>query len=393
MPTVTPLKTDMIVEGFGVTTHFAQPENIYMQLKNAVIAAMADLGIRYYRDNMLYKPETRDLANQLFAYHGMKNVAVCVIGSAEQNWADLQLMGHSCVAAIEGRNEPAGAAAVEAGNHIRALSALVKGSTILDWKRIPILSPSVLTAANFAALGNISAAVSRYNVHPYPGAYRGEKYLNGFTEGNYVPPADTGIMWATETGYHTKTDEYGFEGVPDNVAAIYLPRLLVTLLTHPTHRFEKVFPYEMLCSCTPNLALREQTFGFLHQDGTKRPQYHAMKALLNTFKDRRAVFTVKDIECAMSGKNPTVLHRVFQKSDGAYYILVWNNKAVWDPAKRQPIVVPELSETIRTNIMAGTAAILRINDPAPEWSSAGMTSGQVTLPVSTGISIVRIHPT
>lgn len=381
--------SDMLVEGFGVNTHWGIPENSYDENQATVVAAMAELGVRYYRDFPLQTAALRELAASLYFTYGMKQLACCAAGSASENWTTLQAYATpDIIVGVEGRNEPSLAAAPAAGTHMASIHGLVRSDP--SWNNVKLIAPSPIARDAYSAMGNLVGKVTRYNVHPYPGGYGPELYFNSFGTGSYVPPETTGVFWITETGYHTKTDQIGFQGVPDYVAAQYLPRTLVLFLTHDVYNFEKVFFYEMLCSRQSGLASFEQTFGLLNQDGSRRPQFNAMKALIGTMSDKGAAFTPDSINVILSGANPTVIYRVFQKSTKDFYMLIWNNRNVWNPATQSDVVVAELAETVQTSVK-GTAAIMRINDKVPAWQPVAVDlNGKIQLNVSTGISIIRI---
>ena len=202
-----------------------------------------------------------------------------------------------------------------------------------------------------------------------------------------------GPYTVTEVGYHTKANEAGFQGVSVKAATIYLPRLLVAHLLHDTFDVDRVFFYEMVCnSASWATGSVEEQFGLLEEQGGKRPQFYAMKALINTVRDEGAAHTPADINVELSKTNANVRLRALGRRDGSYDLLLWQDASVWNASTKADITVNDVNEVLTFSSKWKNFKYLRTNDGnAPAWKPLTATAeNKVTMPVSAALSILRV---
>ncbi|HMI58622.1 MAG TPA: hypothetical protein VK511_11265, partial [Gemmatimonadaceae bacterium] len=87
----------------------------------------------------------------------------------------------------------------------------------------------------------------------------------------------------------------------------------------------------------------ESNYGLMHNDGTPKPAYTAMKNMLTLLADPGAAATPKPLGYTLVGATPTIRQALFQKRDGRYYLVLWNDVLVYNTSGKTDItnsVVP-----------------------------------------------------
>ena len=115
-------------------------------------------------------------------------------------------------------------------------------------------------------------------------------------------------------------------GVPDAVAARYLPRLLLA-----------------------NAGLAVRTYvpgqggdagpGLLDQAGGPTPAYHVLARLLALLDDGRPQLRPGRLGFRLTGNAKDVRHLLLQKADGHFWLALWVERPGWDPASGQELAV------------------------------------------------------
>lgn len=149
-------------------------------------------------------------------------------------------------------------------------------------------------------------------------------------------------------------------GVPDAVAARYLPRLLLA-----------------------NAGLAVRTYldargdadtgpGLLDPAGSPTPAYHAVAGLVALLGDRGRQFEPDHLAFRLSGATDQVQHRLLQKADGHFWLALWVEKPGWDPAtgRELPVAAQQVTVTLEDQV-AGAMAYAPELGTDPERSFAG----------------------
>jgi hypothetical protein len=131
-------------------------------------------------------------------------------------------------------------------------------------------------------------------------------------------------------------------GVPDAVAARYLPRLLLT-----------------------NAGAAVRTYvpgggtdtgpGLLDPAGAPTPAYHAVANLLALLDDGPKSVQPGHLAFALAGNVDGVQQRLLQKADGHFWLALWVERAGWDPASGQTLAVPDQQVTVTLGTLVGGA--------------------------------------
>lgn len=390
------LRSDEIVEKFGVNTHLTWNDTNYYTLKDShLIPAMIDLGVRVYRDSLVNPGSWGwvDLPNTYaaLAAAGIKRLAVRSQDAAAANYALLQTNTASQLWGSEGVNEPAdNTAATTAATEASAFWDLVRANP--TYSGLKLIGPSYhLSTTAASAAGTLVGKVDGLAIHPYPGGAAPEGG-EASTEAYASVVAPGAQFFSTEASYHTKTDEAGFQGVSELAAAIYGLRMIVDHLV--VRKYGGSFWYEMM-SANPgwNAGTFERAFGLLDEFGAKRKQFYAVKAFLTNLADPGATFSAPIIAPTLSGANPNVKLDALARRDGSYDLLVRNAVSIWNQSTKADIIVADVTETVTLPSGFMSASTMRLNENTnPSWVQQTLSGSAVTVPVGPGVTILRIAP-
>jgi len=218
-------------------------------------------------------------------------------------------------------------------------------------KNLPVLGMSEGSPQDFFTLAKASstlfAQASYGNMHAYQNGLQADWHLTQV----YIPDAQawTGNkpLWTTEMGYHNYNrflDDQEQQGVSERAAAIYLP---IAFLSGFSHNVERTFSYELFdevddpkldhkCDIAPSgikYCSGEGHYGLLNFDGMAKPAFTALHNLIEILSDPQGKeFSPGTLDIRFSEAPPTMGYTLLQKSNGDYYLAIWNDKVVYDVA-------------------------------------------------------------
>jgi hypothetical protein len=175
-------------------------------------------------------------------------------------------------------------------------------------------------------------------------------------------------------------------GVPDAVAAKYLPRLLLA-----------------------NAGLAVRTYvegggsgdagpGLLDEAGAPTPAYHAVARLLALLDDGRKQVKPGLLGFRLTGDAKDVRHRLLQKADGHFWLALWVERPGWDPATGRELAVggQQVRVVLDTPVAGarafvpalGTTAERSFTDPP----GARRTLDRIDLEVTDQVQLLELLP-
>jgi hypothetical protein len=255
------------------------------------------------------------------------------------------------IEAVEGPNEPDDGAFVYgpsgatyplgAIEESKDLWKIVKDSA--EIRSLPVVVMSEGNAKDFLKLRAITPPPIDYadfgNMHAYQGGSVGDAGLTRW----YIPHSQdlTGgeKLWTTEMGYHNNTNYLSDgeqQGVSQRASAIYLP---IAFLSGFRLGVIRTFAYELIDEGI-DLQLPsgsgENHYGLLNYDGSPKPAYTAMKNLISLLRDSgQDNLQMQSLSVTFSGALETMRYVLLQKSNGAYYLAIWNDVSVYRVATQQ----------------------------------------------------------
>jgi hypothetical protein len=175
-------------------------------------------------------------------------------------------------------------------------------------------------------------------------------------------------------------------GVPDAVAARYLPRLLLA-----------------------NAGLAVRTYvegngagdtgpGLLDPGGAPTPAYTAVARLLALLDDGRRQVEPGSLGFELTGSTDRVRHRLLQKADGHFWLALWVEAPGWDPATGRQLAVPGQQVTVALDTpVAGARAFVPELGTTPKRSftdppEAGRPLDAIELEVTDRVALLELLP-
>jgi hypothetical protein len=198
---------------------------------------------------------------------------------------------------------------VEAEGDAAALRLAARARPALA--RVPLLGP--------AADGATDVRTARLELHGRcPGCVPGGPLGAGPGTGTTGPPG-AGPLQVTEATLGA--------GVPDAVAARYLPRLLLG--------------HAQVAARTYLGALAGEPAGpgLLGPDGAPTPAYRDLANLAAVLADAGPAFTPGRLAFRLDGDTGGLRHLLLQKADGRFWLVLWVEAPSWDPAAGQELAV------------------------------------------------------
>jgi hypothetical protein len=173
----------------------------------------------------------------------------------------------------------------------------------------------------------------------------------------------------------------------ERAAGIYTPRLVLEYFRLGVRR---TYLYELLNEDNVRgQDSKERYYGLMHKDFSPKPAYLSMKTLLRTLADRGGRFTARPLSYSVS--SPRALRRLtFQKSDGTYYIALWNPVAVWSGGPLGHDLHPApVSATLNLPFAAQSVQVIDLAHGATPVKTV-RRSAHVRLDVMPSVQLVKV---
>ncbi|MBV9850243.1 MAG: hypothetical protein JO250_11260 [Armatimonadetes bacterium] len=377
---------DSLVDSIGVVTHWGYGDTPYGYAYDRIKRLLGESGIRHIRDG--YHPREDDL----YRTYGIQTTVIFGPGSQPPAQQVQVLHDHLPLAdMIEGPNEvdlfPSSANYNGQGfpqgpkNYQHDLYTAVKADPALA--RVPVISFSLggrASAQDIAPETDFDFEV----MHSYAGGQMPSLSLESQNGSNIVnanrfvgPGHAIRPIVATESGYHTALGGSGViagvqPGVSEATQAKYLPRQFCEYFNHGiardfTYEFADEFPDYKTSEREGTNA--EACFGIIRHDLTPKPAYSAEKnliALLNEATWDRQIrqwhiprFQPSALTYTLTGETKNVYHTLLQKSNGDFYLLLWQEVPSFDTVRKQDIINSPVAVTLTAGTPIRSAAVYR----------------------------------
>lgn len=214
---------------------------------------------------------------------------------------------------------------------------------------VPVLAPSITWAYNWSAAGRFPGDADRENAHLYPDGREPGAVMRRKIERFESAHSDRPLV-LTETGYHNATgpatpETVGHPPVPEGVAGVYLPRLVVGNLEDGV---ERTYLHELLDQFDdPERVHREDNFGLLRHDWSPKPAYVALRDLLRLASAGDGPARRGSLTVGVEGATDDLHRMVLRRPDWRYLVLLWREVSVWDVRTRSPRDVEAVDVTVR----------------------------------------------
>lgn len=353
--------SDKFVSSVGVATHFTYWDLLpYGNNVNQTINSLKAAGFRFVRDGLSVDTDAGSnnrywgVMKQL-TQSGIKLVLVtqpAYLGNqrwvaapyANQSNLDTAVnrVGASGILAFEGPNE------VDNNNGnwggIPAYGARTKQYQAAMYAHAKQIAPSVpviglTTTSSYGSsfIGDISAYMDAATIHPYPGGGIPMGSLPSAENAASILNAAHKPYWVTETGYYT---------APHATVSVYQPGISeAAQAKYSTRLYLDYFNAGIVHTSLYEIADEhvdqnnaEANYGLLHNDGSPKPAYTAIKNLLGLLADPGATFTpTTTLSYSLAGTTSTVRQSLFQKRDGRFYLILWNDVSVYNTSAKTDV--------------------------------------------------------
>ncbi|MEO1404368.1 MAG: hypothetical protein AAFV72_24390 [Cyanobacteria bacterium J06635_1] len=364
------------IDSVGVVVHLNRTNSAYANFDNIIKPRLQELGIHHIRDGVKRRDRTTQQKLVDLAAVGIKSILV--MDPRDQPNAseavDIVKAIPTAVEAVEGPNEwdvwgdltyqgqpfPEGVRRFQS-----ELYGAIKGDSATA--ALDVLSPTVAFWNKASQLGAVDCDYGA--MHSYPGGNPPTTDLNR----RWLPAAalicpDKPVI-ATESGWHNAiASTTGQPGVSEAAAGKYVPRLCLEYFNRDIRR---VYLNELINKWNNNN--KEGNFGLLHQDGSPKPAFVALKNLMALLQDGAGEFSPGTLSYTMAGDTANVHHTLLQKQDGRFYLMLWQEVPSFDLANKRDISVSPQAITIRldTTMRVGnlyrplesTAAVAQYKSP------------------------------
>jgi hypothetical protein len=343
---------DAFVDGIGINKHGTYGDTRYSEFESLVLPALLDLGVRHARDAFgfgvtdyaVYKARFQTLAQngiKLLFYHDPRYKLPDGTPVYAQNGAEFVAMlkdvGVSAFDMVEGPNEldhdnPQYPDRSFAGQQFPAslkplmtdLYQAIKGDPATA--HLKVIAPAPQLPQNvdaiFAATGVLDCDYG--GMHPYAALVQQhiETPLSGLDQ-IYIPKANllsgNKPIVCTEVGF-------SYNNVPYQVVAKYMLRVLCEYWNRGIVR---TYLYGDLLDAYGDPGTGT-SWGLIDYTGNKKPTFHALKHLIHILKEPGANFTPAYLHYSLSDTPATVHRTLLQKSNGNFYLILWNEVLSYD---------------------------------------------------------------
>jgi hypothetical protein len=231
--------------------------------------------------------------------------------------------------------------------------------SIPNGKPIPVIGPSMASASNGSAVGDISEDVDYGNLHPYPAAKMPSIIFPSQQELAREMSGHKKVI-ITESGYHNAlNDHHDQPAVSEDAAAKYIPRLF---LENFTHGIVRTYLYEFLDEApNPGLTDLQLHWGLIRSDGSEKPAFSAMKNMIAELGDSTEVTNLRSLSYSLSAGSGQLHHLLLEKSNGVFYLVLWQEIPGYDYEHQHDISNPFQSVTLNLD---QTAKSIVMYEPA-----------------------------
>ncbi|GAA4376417.1 fibronectin type III domain-containing protein [Nocardioides caricicola] len=375
------VQADSVVDGYGVGIHLNFLNTPYRD-EDAVAALLRDLGVRHVRDDLyLDAPWQYDAIETVAEDAGVRFDLIMGRPGTGAVPADY-------VATVAEQFSPGVVESIEGVNEWDLFGGEEWVTEMRTWQEglwaaaganpatadLPVLSPALAFRWNYAEVGDLSPFADVANAHMYPGGHKPSNQVTRITEALKQAVPGRPVV-TTEAGYHNAmAAESTHPPVPEDVAGVYLPRLL---LEHLGRGEQRMYSYELIDSFDdPAQTNPEAHFGLVRHDLTPKPAYSSMKALLALLADPGPAFQPGSLAVAADGLPEDARYLLTQKRNGDFVLLLFRDVSLWDPDAQA--YLPE--RTADVTLRFAEPAELTVNRPSDRGHVPSTTRG-ASLPI------------
>jgi hypothetical protein len=353
----TPLPAEGLADSIGVATHFNYTDTTYAR-SNELISLLREAGIRNIRAHMPTPP----IGPAADALRAAKAAGLRIMfATSDPNIdppravADALSLARGAIVAFEGPNELDLSGNPDWPAKLRDYMPKLLDATRALAPGIPLVGPSFGRPGSPSLAGPLPGMV---NLHPYPAGKPPEGVFGSALEA-VADQREKGVVFS-ETGYHNALNDAEAQApVPEDVAAVYIPRLLATAYGAGVRR---TFLYELADERPePALSDPEEHFGLLRTDLSPKPAFRAIRAMIAALRASPGP-GVRDgtLGWRVTAPGDANLERLtLVRRDRSYVIALWRPVSIWDTDTLRRLDVPARHVTVSFGRIARDVVVWR----------------------------------
>lgn len=252
----------------------------------------------------------------------------------------------------------------------------------------PVYDLTVARPASLNGLGNLARSADYQSVHAYPPQTGPcpwlDDWLGGFSAGAPGLP-----LVLTECGYSTVPQKGNEGNISESAQAKYN---LMLLMEARLRHVSRAYLYELMDGhADPTGEDREQHFGQFRADNTRKPSAVALHNMFVILGATGGSAAGSPLSFTLQGMPATAHSLLMEKSNGTYFLAVWNERPLWDVALLKDIAVAPVPVSLDLGRAAGA---VRLYDPltSSAASSTAKAVSHIVLSVPDHPIFVEIDP-
>jgi hypothetical protein len=407
------------LESIGANAHWNYP-NVYQSRYTEIKTKMAEMGLRHLRAGTSDIEITKQI--ELYNELGIKatvNLAERKSGPWPQplNLEAIPVMlqkikdrmphvtigfeGPNEYDISHGSGEPDWVGTLR--TYVTRMANQIRNDPVLKSKHI--VGPSLTSVEAYSKVGNLSSWVDYSCLHLYQSNRHPGNTGWGSNGYGSIPWAikycaevmapGKGVI-VTECGYSTQTHGTS-HWTNERTDGLYTPRMFLEFYRVG---WPRQFKYEFVNQGT-KADYNENNFGFLRNDLSEKPSFVAMKNLMNILSDsiwdpvtktrKGGKFPAGKLDYTTAGATSSVRQMLFQKSDGNFYLVIWNEVPSWHVDELRQLDPAPVNVTLSFVTPIAEAATCFPNDNRT-FAVKSISSGKLALSVTDRVQIVRLKP-
>lgn len=267
------------------------------------------------------------------------------------------------------------------------------------FNNVPLVAPSIWGRLtwDYVELGNLEPNVDRGCMHWYTGGRRpsiagspSTKNVEGgsgwYTMADAIREAKvlapTKRLYITEYGHPIAGPDSPLSGyvITETAAAKYMPRGLLDAFGEGV---EKISIYSLIDDVN-----RSKYHGLADRTLTPRLTFNAVKNLMALFRDAGSMTSAGSLDFSLSGLTSSIKQQLFQKSDGAFLLTMYQDVDSYDRANKRDTIV----EPVLVGLSLAQAASIQLFTPTMgSGATKSVTNATaLTIPVGDHVTVVKI---
>lgn len=242
-----------------------------------------------------------------------------------------------------------------------------------------VIAPSLASIANGRAFGGTLTGFDEGNLHSYPGGKMPSVVFPEQTDlGRDVFGAKP--IAITESGYHNALSDHTDQpGVPEQVAAKYIPRLF---LEDFCRHIPRTYLYELFDEKpNPDLSNNQLHWGLVQANGTEKPAFLALRNLIHELNDDAEPAPPLQLAWALRDSGPAIHHLLLKKSNGRFDLILWQEVSSYNTWFRHEIKRDAFTTTLLLGSQARRVVLFEpVLQAAPIQSYVNVDTLPVSIP-------------